>query len=514
MPTNTNTTDCPDCKPDCCKPSAIVMESTISGMPIYDASCCPKGQSMAPAAGAEIPCGSVVYYTGATVSVDIDGQMFAVDEMGSKLSGSSSNATHYNANINAIIRDYYNCSEQNISIADSGIARQKEKGIQISKKGVALIHRPCLTIFGAMTENQMEILTSDVNRKSGFSNRFVVFSDGTSRTWDEIEGEENPFYFDYDKEYVKEEDVVPERLISHLETIVDLEIKAPKKDANRDEAVSEFMVQYKDHYKTSSLLVGKERENRYDFLQDLRISDEMIVQVRPTRKVMDDIFRLSKRLQYLSNKFSEMRKEGLANDLARVVENIGRLCSLSAIGRDAVKPIIEIEDLEWAIGIACYSVKTMVKFCGVDDFDDDKTAALYMRMLKKAREAYIDKMRTSSRDIVYLTRTDLKNVFRNARSSGDQALDYLRLAHDNGDILLFEGDVMDKAVEMLKEKGLMEDHCSLGRSSDGGKKSKRGAKPSLFFIPRIGNEQKRVIDMIDECMNLRKPFIIDNKQIE
>lgn len=437
------------------------------------------------------------------------GVMFAVDEMGSKMSKSASSTAHYNANINAIIRDYYGCEDQNIAIADSGVARQKEKGIKINKKGVALIYRPCLTIFGAMTENQMEILTSDEHRKSGFSNRFVVFSDGTSRTWDEIEEEENPFKFDYNKKYVKTEDTVPERLKRHLETVVDLEIKAPKKDKDRDPAIAEFMVAYKDYYKTSSLLVGMEKESRFDFLQDLHISEDMIVQVIPSEKVMDDIFRLSKRTQYLSNKFTDMRKDGLANDMARVIENVGRLCSLSAIGRDAVNPYIESEDLQWAIGIANYSVKTMVKFCGVDDFDSDKTAALYMRMLKKAREAYIDKMRTSSKDIVYLTRSDLKNVFRNARSSGDQALDYLRLAHDNGDILLFEGDRMEEAVEKMREKGLMEDDFL----SSGGK-SKRGTKPSLLFIPRIGSEQRRIIMMIDECMDLSKPFIIDNKQID
>lgn len=73
-------TDC-NCQPDCCQSGITRISATVGGSPLFDASCCPKAMAYIPANGMVVAAGEVVFFTGSTKTVTIDGQAVTLPEV-------------------------------------------------------------------------------------------------------------------------------------------------------------------------------------------------------------------------------------------------------------------------------------------------------------------------------------------------------------------------------------------------------------------------------------------------
>lgn len=62
-----------ECKPDCCGLEQRKITAQIGDHPIYDSSCCIDVSAYVPADGAMISKGDVVFFTGNTISLDVNG---------------------------------------------------------------------------------------------------------------------------------------------------------------------------------------------------------------------------------------------------------------------------------------------------------------------------------------------------------------------------------------------------------------------------------------------------------
>lgn len=418
---------------------------------------------------------------------------YVIEELGDRLGAAKGKKTGATADISSLVRDYYSTARtKKITVGVTSGQRVQGKGIEYSNKGTATMRRPCLIIFGNLTEDQILEIASTKSRDNGTTSRFLFFSDGLVIPKVPKNQRVNKWKHNYqdliDGKIKVPKYEIPNDIVAFCEKLVNPAWKGSSVDV--DEKLREL-----EHKKHQSLLASDEPQEKWEYLQDLKLDDSFLVRCIPTMEAMEELEEISDRCVDLVRRFQDLGHDQLAKDVVRMAENISRVASISAIGKDPVKPIVEIDDVIWASKVVSTSVQTMMRLAGIkpagastETFADKR----YSEIVSSAKKEYLKLVKENDslpddspekREVVFLSRKDFSKVNKLPGMSDkhDPLLAVLQLAHENGDIYLVTGEEVDVFMTYYRKRHKM---------------PQTGRRKEFICIPIIKDEQDRIIKTV------------------